>query len=438
MEKKPFELRILGPTELRGTVESGKDGPPPPKRLALLAYLCLETADGFRRRDQIVGLLWPELPQDAARTQLRKALSSLRETFGAEAILTRGETEVRIDSSTVWCDAVALTNHARSGEWTEALDLFRGELLEGFFVEGVGQEWEEWLEDQRRSIRREAARAAWECSRLEEHNRDWKSAAVMARRALDLTPDDENGVRRLMSILDHGGDRGGALRVYDEWRKRLDSEYGVEPAPETRKLARKVQAARKGESHETPPLEVASLTEPGAVGSGSRVPSRPRWRSRVLIGATMLIVVVVTAAYAVRGAWSQASPMPHSLALLPIRAIGSGMESPAAAIDEELNTAFIGERGLTIRPVSRSIAFDHCKDDLECIGRRSHTAFILVGGMQENEGQLRITMRLIRTSNETAVWAGGYDVPLADGNVGLQRVVSSVVSASRPLVLNSR
>jgi hypothetical protein len=130
-------------------------------------------------------------------------------------------------------------------------------------------------------------------------------------------------------------------------------EY-VEPAPETRKLARKVQAARKGESHETPPLEVASLTEPGAVGSGSRVPSRPRWRSRVLIGATMLIVVVVTAAYAVRGAWSQASPMPHSLALLPIRAIGSGMESPAAAIDEELNTAFIGERGLTIRPVSRS------------------------------------------------------------------------------------
>ena len=436
MEKRPFELRILGPTELRGTVDSGKEELTPPKRLAVLAYLCLETADGFRRRDQIVGLLWPELSQDAARTQLRKALSSLRETFGAEAILTRGDTEVRIDPSIVWCDAVALVHHARSGEWTEALDLFKGELLEGFFVDGVGQEWEEWLDDQRRSIRREAARAAWECSRLEEQNRDWKSAAAMARRALDLTPDDEDGVRRLMSILDRGGDRGGALRVYDEWRKRLDSEYGVEPAPETRKLARKVQAARKGESHETPPLDSPAQAAPNAVSSTLLVPP-PRWHRRVLVGAIMLGLVAVTGAYALMGVPDR-SPVPRSLALLPLRAIGSGMEGPAAAIDEELNTAFILERDLAIRAVSRAIAVEQCQDDLECIGRRSRSAFVLVGGMQENAGQLRITIRLVRTSDETAVWAGGYDVPHAEGSAALQRVVTSVVSAVRPLVVNSQ
>jgi len=34
---------------------------------------------------------------------------------------------------------------------------------------------------------------------------------------------------------------------------RVKNPDGVEPAPETRKLARRVQSARKGESHETPP-----------------------------------------------------------------------------------------------------------------------------------------------------------------------------------------
>jgi len=75
----------------------------------------------------------------------------------------------------------------------------------------------------------------------------------MARRALELAPDDEQCVRDLISLLDRAGDRGGALRVYSEWQARLFKEYGVEPAPETRKLARRVQSARKGESHETQP-----------------------------------------------------------------------------------------------------------------------------------------------------------------------------------------
>ena len=74
MQIRLVELRLLGHTELRGVEESSAGANLlPAKRLALLAYLALETADGFRRRDQIVGLLWPDLSQEAARAQLRKA-----------------------------------------------------------------------------------------------------------------------------------------------------------------------------------------------------------------------------------------------------------------------------------------------------------------------------------------------------------------------------
>ncbi|MDP3773123.1 MAG: hypothetical protein Q8Q85_02545 [Gemmatimonadales bacterium] len=82
MDAPPFELRILGPTELRGP------GPDPgdavvrqPKRLALLAHLALTTAEGFRRRDKVIALFWPELDQPQARTYLEE--SALRNQRGA-------------------------------------------------------------------------------------------------------------------------------------------------------------------------------------------------------------------------------------------------------------------------------------------------------------------------------------------------------------------
>ena len=224
-----------------------------PKRLALLAYLALTTVDGFRRRDHVISLFWPELDQAQARTYLRKALYGIREALGEDLFINRGEDEIRLDHTVVWCDAVALQQRARDGQWPDALSLYRGELLDGMYPEGVAAEFQEWLDGQRRSLRELAARAAWETATIEEARGDRGAAVAMARRARELDPDNEEGVRRLMELLDRRGDRGGALKVYGEWQARLMEDYGVEPAPETRKLANRVRAARKGESHETPP-----------------------------------------------------------------------------------------------------------------------------------------------------------------------------------------
>src|SRR5512139_3020121 len=50
------------------------------KARALLAYLVVE-ADRTHQRDTLVGLLWPEMPDAAARTNLRQVLPSLRDTI---------------------------------------------------------------------------------------------------------------------------------------------------------------------------------------------------------------------------------------------------------------------------------------------------------------------------------------------------------------------
>lgn len=56
----------------------------------------------------------------AARTYLRRALYGLRAALSEDLIINRGEDEIRLDHSVVWCDAVALQKRVRDGQWPDA------------------------------------------------------------------------------------------------------------------------------------------------------------------------------------------------------------------------------------------------------------------------------------------------------------------------------
>ena len=87
-----IELRLLGSPDLTGV-----DSPAAaallgqPKRLAVLIYLALAAPRGWQRRDRLVGMLWPELDQERARTALRKTVLVLRRALGDQAIVSRGD-----------------------------------------------------------------------------------------------------------------------------------------------------------------------------------------------------------------------------------------------------------------------------------------------------------------------------------------------------------
>ena len=68
------------------------------------------------------------------------------------------------------------------------------------------------------------------------------AAAPLARRAVELSPDDEAAVRRLMRILDRKGDRAGALSAYEVFRLRLAAEFGAVPSPETEALLEAIRS----------------------------------------------------------------------------------------------------------------------------------------------------------------------------------------------------
>src|SRR6266853_3965693 len=236
------EFRVFGALSL--TTDDGRDAHSlvaQPRRLALLAYLAAATPRGTHRRDSLLALFWPEFDQPRARAALRQSLYVLREVLGPAALVNQGNEEVGLDFGAVRCDVVDFDRSIESGRLSEALDLYRGHLLEGFFISDA-PEFEHWLETERARLQEAASNAARTLVEQCEAGDDLTAAAQWARRAARLAPLDETLLRRLIGLLDRLGDRAGAVMAYEDFTKRLAQEYEAQPAAETRALMTAVRA----------------------------------------------------------------------------------------------------------------------------------------------------------------------------------------------------
>jgi DNA-binding SARP family transcriptional activator len=238
-----IELRTLGIVELRGSQgEELRSILRQPKRLALLVYLALVRPHGFRRRDSVMALFWPHVDQQRGRAALRQALHVLRATVGSNILIRRGEDEIGVNPSALWCDVVAFDQALNRDEPEAALALYRGDLLEGFFIGGASPELERWLDDERNRVRSSAAEASCDAAVRAARRGHLAQAFVWARRATKLEPASEDELRRMVTLLDDAGDRSAALALYAAFVRRLALDLQTEPALETRELMARIRA----------------------------------------------------------------------------------------------------------------------------------------------------------------------------------------------------
>lgn len=272
------------------------------KRLALLAYAALAGRGRHRRRDSIVALFWPDLDEEHARSALRQALTYLRRTLGAAAVVTRGEEEIAIDPETVRCDAALFEEAVAAGKLEEAMALYRGDFLDGLFVSDASPELGQWIDSERSRLRQAAATCASSLAEMSWKGSDAMSAARWARAAAALGPDDERKLQWLITLLDSIGDRASALEAYERFARRLASEYSAEPSAETKALMSTVRsrsAAPNGAPRLTPLPSAPERTRPSTHPGGSFPPELVRReatrRSAALIGLGIVIALAFSA-----------------------------------------------------------------------------------------------------------------------------------------------
>ena len=211
-----------------------------PKCLAILAYLAVAAHSRLIARDTLLALFWPELDESHARLALRQVVHILRRELGPGVLVSPGNM-IGLAPNYVWCDAVAFEAALSAGHDLLALELYRGDFLPGMILTG-GLEFDLWLCRERSRLKTKASAAAWTVSEEMESARAETHAVFWARRAIELAPYDEPGVRRLMALLDRVGDRAGAVRVYDEFQRMMETEYQITPSSGTIALADQIRA----------------------------------------------------------------------------------------------------------------------------------------------------------------------------------------------------
>jgi DNA-binding SARP family transcriptional activator len=222
------------------------------KARALLCYLAVDGR--AHSRAQLAGLLWGDATDARARGSLRKALSELRAGFPSHVVITLNAVAFNFDAPHQ-LDVAAFQDQINRGlrrgggaltaeqiaALTEAVVLYRGDFLEGFFVRGA-LAFEEWVLVERERFRQCALRAL---HALADHHAACgapEQAIAYTRRLLQLEPAQEEAHRNMMSLLALTGQQVAALRQFELCRQVLADELGVAPDPATTALYQRIRA----------------------------------------------------------------------------------------------------------------------------------------------------------------------------------------------------
>jgi DNA-binding SARP family transcriptional activator len=245
---------------------SGLDGG---KAQELLCYLLLNR-DRPHSREVLAELLWNNSSSAQSKAYLRKALWQLQSAFDAQAerlservLLVESDWVQLNPAADLYLDVAAFERaflqsqgvrgrelDSRTAQILQAaVDLYRGDLLEGWY--------QDWCIHERERLRHLYLAMLDKLMGYCEVCGDFEAGLIYGSRILQCDRARERTHRRLMRLRHLAGDRTGALRQYERCVAALDEELGVEPSRRTIGLYQQIRADRLS----APALEVVSAAE---------------------------------------------------------------------------------------------------------------------------------------------------------------------------------
>jgi len=222
----------------------------------LCGYL-FEFMGRVHRRERLADQFWGHLDPDRARAALNTALWRLRKllsrdpkskggqnlrSFGSEIVL---EPACWLDVDTHCFDAAIKDLFdprggpqicGRLAVLEAAIESYAGPFLDG--------EDADWILEERERLHSLYVRAASELVNIYGLAERYEEAIATARRIIAADPFRESTFRKLTILLVLNGQRGDALRQYERWSTMFRRELGIEPMPQTSRLADEIHSGR--------------------------------------------------------------------------------------------------------------------------------------------------------------------------------------------------
>jgi DNA-binding SARP family transcriptional activator len=230
-----LEFRILGPLEVWDGEKALQLGGQ--RQRAVLAVLAMHVGEVVPS-ERLITYLWGETPPRTAATALQNSISQLRKVLGSDVVETRTPGYV-LTSEKEAVDArrfEGLLDEARSAEAErriqlvhEALQLWRGAPLGDFAYESFAQGEAARLEELRLAAIEERIAAELELGAAAGLVGELE--AIVREHPLREAPRGQ-----LMLALYRSGRQAEALQAYQDARRTLVDELGIEPTPALQQL----------------------------------------------------------------------------------------------------------------------------------------------------------------------------------------------------------
>ncbi|MCX6047089.1 MAG: BTAD domain-containing putative transcriptional regulator [Chloroflexi bacterium] len=240
----PLELALLGPPQLHqagqplGRFRSAKT-------YALLYYLAVTRRP--QPRTVLAGLFWGDVDEYYARRNFNRTLSDLAHFVGAHLVIERQTVALALHQP-YWLDVALLETAAATAPTAQtiaalatAAALYRGEFLEGFYVQEAPA-FEQWVLNERTRLQTCVLHLLGTLAQFAADQGDLPQALAYARRLLHLAPWREETHRQVMIWLAQSGQRSAALAQYEHCRQVLRRELDVEPDAATLELVARIRA----------------------------------------------------------------------------------------------------------------------------------------------------------------------------------------------------
>ena len=266
-------LRVLQNGRILTRLETRKTG-------ALLAYLAF-----FRHRshprETLAEMLWPDEAPEAIRNRLKQALSALRRALeppGTPAghVLIADRVQIQLNPQAIATDVAEFEALLHAGVRTadpaacarlleQALPLYQGELLPGYY--------EDWMVPERERLAEAYRNVLSRLMKARARLGDLHGALDAAQRAVQADPLREASHYDLMRLYAADGRLAEALRQYHELERVLKEELDTVPSHAGRRLAELLQGG--GSPPNSPDSASGTVSSSPPSSDSPHVPREP-------------------------------------------------------------------------------------------------------------------------------------------------------------------